>query len=139
MLILCYSAPEAEEEEEEELPFACLICRKPFTDPVVTRCGHYFCSSCAIKRFAKTPKCYACGAPTGGLFNKAEKILDKKRKAQEARIEARQKEMGDFEEGEGLEVEGIEDQGEVPEPEERVTGGQQEEESGSEREFYESE
>lgn len=32
-----------EEEEEEEVPFACLICRNPFTDPVITKCGHYFC------------------------------------------------------------------------------------------------
>jgi len=31
------------EEEEEEIPFACIICRKEFTDPVVTKCGHYFC------------------------------------------------------------------------------------------------
>lgn len=32
-----------EEDEEEEVPFACLICRQPFTEPVVTKCGHYFC------------------------------------------------------------------------------------------------
>jgi RING finger protein 113A len=32
-----------EEDEEEEVPFACLICRQPFTDPVITKCGHYFC------------------------------------------------------------------------------------------------
>jgi RING finger protein 113A len=25
-----------EPTEEEQLPFACLICRKPFTDPIVT-------------------------------------------------------------------------------------------------------
>ena len=32
-----------EEDEIEEVPFACLICRKEFTEPVVTKCGHYFC------------------------------------------------------------------------------------------------
>jgi len=32
-----------QEEEDEEVPFACLICRKEFTEPVVTKCGHYFC------------------------------------------------------------------------------------------------
>jgi RING finger protein 113A len=32
-----------EDDEEEEVPFACLICRQPFTDPVITKCGHYFC------------------------------------------------------------------------------------------------
>ena len=64
-------------DSDEDVPFACLICRKHFTNPVVTRCGHYFCSACAIKRFAKTPKCIACGAPTGGIFNRADKILAK--------------------------------------------------------------
>lgn len=50
-----------EEIVEEELPFACLICREPFGDPksphaaVVTRCGHYFGGSCAIKRCALSP------------------------------------------------------------------------------------
>jgi RING finger protein 113A len=54
---------------------------------IVTRCGHYFCSACAIKRFAKTPKCIACGAPTGGIFNRADKVIKKlkdKRAAKEA-------------------------------------------------------
>lgn len=32
-----------EEDEEEEVPFACLLCRQPFTDPIITKCGHYFC------------------------------------------------------------------------------------------------
>ncbi|EST08498.1 Zinc finger, CCCH-type [Kalmanozyma brasiliensis GHG001] len=80
-----------EEEEEEEIPFACLICRQPFTDPVVTQCGHYFCSGCAIKRFSKNSKCFACGKQTGGLFNSAKKVLDKmqasKRRKDEARAE----------------------------------------------------
>ncbi|CAL1706227.1 unnamed protein product [Somion occarium] len=47
---------ESDSDSDEDIPFACLICRKPYTDPVVTRCGHYFDSACAIKRFAKTPK-----------------------------------------------------------------------------------
>lgn len=37
--------PAVEEEEEDEVPFACLICRKEFKEPVVTKCGHYFCMS----------------------------------------------------------------------------------------------
>lgn len=82
------SDPE-EEESEEEVPFACLICRQEFTDPVVTRCGHYFCSSCAIKRFAKNSKCFACGAQTGGLFNSAKKVLDKMEKAKQRKADAR--------------------------------------------------
>jgi len=70
-------------DSDDDLPFACLIGRHPFTDPVVTRCGHYFCSSCAIKRFAKTPKCAACGAPTGGIFNRADKVMAKMKKLEE--------------------------------------------------------
>ena len=70
----------SEDSDDDGLPFACLIGRHPFTDPVVTRCGHYFCSSCAIKRFAKTPKCAACGAPTGGIFNRADKVMAKMKK-----------------------------------------------------------
>ncbi|KDQ07171.1 hypothetical protein BOTBODRAFT_39005 [Botryobasidium botryosum FD-172 SS1] len=75
------------DSEEEDVPWACYICRKPYTDPVVTRCSHYFCSACAIKRFAKTPKCAACGAPTGGIFNRADKVISKmeaKRQAKDA-------------------------------------------------------
>lgn len=59
------------DSDNEDLPFACLICRKPFgPDPVVTLCGHYFDSACAIKRYAKTSKCFACGASTNGVFNR---------------------------------------------------------------------
>jgi RING finger protein 113A len=36
-------AREIEQEVEEDVPFACIICRKEFTDPIVTKCGHYFC------------------------------------------------------------------------------------------------
>ncbi|PWN23581.1 hypothetical protein BCV69DRAFT_279513 [Microstroma glucosiphilum] len=69
-----------EDDDEEEIPFACLLCRQPFTDPVQTRCGHYFCSACAIKRFSKTPKCFACGAQTGGIFNSATKVIERMEK-----------------------------------------------------------
>lgn len=43
---------EASEEDEDSLPFACFICREPFTlekNPVVTKCKHYFCESCALQ------------------------------------------------------------------------------------------
>lgn len=75
---------DSDDSDDEDIPFACLICRKEYTDPVVTRCGHYYCSACAIKRFAKTPKCLACGAPTGGIFNRADKVIEKLKKKKEA-------------------------------------------------------
>ena len=74
-------------DSDEDVPFACLICRKNFTNPVVTRCGHYFCSDCAVKRFGKTPKCIACGAQTGGIFNRADKILAKMNKKKSRKTE----------------------------------------------------
>lgn len=93
------------DDSDGDVPFACLICRKHYTDPVVTRCGHYYCSACAIKRFAKTPKCLACGAPTAGIFNRADKILDrinKKRKKVEGN------DASDDEQTPQVEIEGLE-------------------------------
>jgi RING finger protein 113A len=93
------------DSDDEDVPFACLICRKHYTDPVVTRCGHYFCSSCAIKRFAKTPKCLACGAPTGGIFNRADKIIEKINKK---RKDKEDKEAPDeLQKGPDVEIEGL--------------------------------
>ncbi|KAI0081968.1 hypothetical protein K474DRAFT_1586470 [Panus rudis PR-1116 ss-1] len=89
------------DSDDEDIPFACLICRKPFTDPIVTRCGHYFDSTCAIKRFAKTPKCAACGAPTGGIFNRADKVIERMKKTKEQE----DAQGGDDAEGEGQEIE----------------------------------
>jgi RING finger protein 113A len=94
------------DSDDEDIPFACLICRNPYTDPVVTKCGHYFCSACAIKRFAKTPKCAACLAPTGGIFNRADKVIEKSRKvkakkAEEDGVEPEEKD------DEGVKIEGL--------------------------------
>ncbi|GAA5857243.1 hypothetical protein JCM8547_009394 [Rhodosporidiobolus lusitaniae] len=94
------------DSDKEDLPFACLICRKPFgPDPVVTLCGHYFDSACAIKRFAKTGKCFACGASTNGVFNRATKLIAKQKEREELNKQAREEESGD--EGEGVEIEGL--------------------------------
>ena len=42
-----------DDDEDDGLPFACYICRKPWaecgSEPVVTKCRHYFCESCALK------------------------------------------------------------------------------------------
>ena len=87
-------------DSDEEIPFACFICRNPYTDPVATRCGHYFCSACAIKRFSKTPKCAACGAPTAGIFNRADKVAEKLKEMQKRKVEEEERENA--EEANGL-------------------------------------
>lgn len=110
------SLAEAEDSEEEDaalegIPFACIICKKPYTDPIVTKCGHYFCEGCALHRYRKVPSCAACGAGTGGVFNGAKnlrKILDRKRERAKKRRE-RAKEAG--EEVSEEEEEGVEEGG----------------------------
>jgi len=70
----------------EKIPFACIICKKSYTQPVVTKCGHYFCENCALQRYRKNPNCAACGAGTNGVFNNAKtlnKLLERKRAREE--------------------------------------------------------
>ncbi|KAG5935026.1 RNA-splicing factor [Claviceps sorghi] len=87
----------AEDEEEEEdallqnIPFVCIICEGDYKAPIVTRCGHYFCEPCALKRYRKDPTCAACGAGTNGVFNSAKRLkrlLDRKRERETERRKA---------------------------------------------------
>ncbi|AEO54974.1 hypothetical protein MYCTH_2298245 [Thermothelomyces thermophilus ATCC 42464] len=98
----------------DNIPFACIICRGPYKSPVVTRCGHYFCEGCALRRYRRDPSCAACGAGTNGVFNaakKLQKLLDKKReraaKRRQEAIEAGEEVSEEEEEG----VEGNQDGG----------------------------
>lgn len=78
------------DSDDDELPFACFICRRPWSecqDPVVTRCKHYFCEQCALKHNAKSSKCYVCEQPTGGIFNVANDVIRREK-------EGRRKENG---------------------------------------------
>jgi len=81
-------AGELEEEEgggeggapDDDLPFACLLCRKPWTQssaPVVTRCGHHFCEACALGHFKKSKRCATCNEPTHGTFNAARRLRER--------------------------------------------------------------
>lgn len=81
-----------EDQEEEEdraaaaaamdgLPFACHLCRNPFTDPVVTNCNHYYCQQCIMTHVQReSSACPICGKDTGGVFNHPSKLLSKKRR-----------------------------------------------------------
>jgi len=61
-------------EPQEELPFACAICRGEFVRPIVTRCGHYFCEECAIERERKSKSCFLCDQKTNALILDHEKL-----------------------------------------------------------------
>ena len=64
------------DSDEEDLPFACFVCREDFVNPIVTVCGHYFCSHCAIEGMKSTSnKCPICNKQTFGVFNRAHKLL----------------------------------------------------------------
>mmetsp|Transcript_21682 Transcript_21682/g.42590 ORF Transcript_21682/g.42590 Transcript_21682/m.42590 type:complete len:279 (+) Transcript_21682:119-955(+) len=70
--------------KKEDIPFACHICRQPFTKPVVTLCGHYFCRKCAFAHNAKSTKCAICSKPTKGIFNAADEIIAKAQQSSSA-------------------------------------------------------
>ena len=82
----------------EKIPFACIICKNPYKTPIITKCGHYFCEACALKRYRKDPTCAACNAKTYGVFNGAknlQRLLEKKQKWEDkkkAEAEAAEKE-----------------------------------------------
>ncbi|KAG0129006.1 hypothetical protein HOY82DRAFT_17515 [Tuber indicum] len=82
-----------EDEEEKELkdiPFKCVICKDDYKSPIVTKCKHYFCETCAIARYKKTPNCEICGKRTDGAFSMA-KELRKKLERKVVREEERRK------------------------------------------------
>ena len=98
------------EEEDAALaniPFACVICKEGYKNPIVTKCGHYFCEACALRRYKKNPSCAVCGAGTGGVFNGAKqlkRLLEKKRERARKRREkaiANDEELSDEEDGVG--------------------------------------
>ncbi|CAG0918354.1 unnamed protein product [Notodromas monacha] len=68
---------EVASDNDDDFPFKCIICRGSFKHPVVTRCKHYFCEKCALERYKKSQRCFACGAQTSGVFNPAKKLIER--------------------------------------------------------------
>ena len=63
------------DEDGEDLPFKCFICRNSYVEPIETLCKHYFCLKCAMNHYSKTQKCYICNKNTKGVFNPAKRIM----------------------------------------------------------------
>ncbi|KAI8950120.1 hypothetical protein F4801DRAFT_362552 [Xylaria longipes] len=84
-------ADDPDEALLEKIPFACIICKGPYKEPIITRCGHYFCLPCALQRYRKDPSCAACSSGTNGVFNTAKtlnRLLEKKKARQERKRQA---------------------------------------------------
>ncbi|XP_023440880.2 2-amino-3-carboxymuconate-6-semialdehyde decarboxylase isoform X1 [Dasypus novemcinctus] len=72
------------QSDDEEVPFKCFICCRTCQNPVVTKCRHYFCESCALRYFRTTPRCYVCDQQTNGVFNPAKELIAKREKQRAA-------------------------------------------------------
>uniref|UniRef100_A0A914Y899 Uncharacterized protein n=1 Tax=Panagrolaimus superbus TaxID=310955 RepID=A0A914Y899_9BILA len=88
---------EEDNDEEDDLPFACFICRQEFKFPVSTKCNHYFCEACAVSKCKV--KCAVCNKKTDGQFNVAKTLL-KKLKERKERQEEKPAEDSDLEDEE---------------------------------------
>lgn len=68
--------------DDDGLPFACFICRKPFKDPVVTLCDHHFCEVCAVNRMATDSTCAVCSKQLRGVLNTSHRLIAKANQTQ---------------------------------------------------------
>ncbi|XP_050525114.1 E3 ubiquitin-protein ligase RNF113A [Daktulosphaira vitifoliae] len=66
-----------DDDNDDCIPFKCLICRMSYVNPVMTKCKHYFCEKCALSHFKKSTKCFVCEKQTGGFFDPATVIIEK--------------------------------------------------------------
>jgi len=64
-----------EDGNKDEQDNICPICKQQFQDPIVTKCKHNFCGSCAEKEC--TDRCYTCQKPTSGIFKVAKLTASK--------------------------------------------------------------
>jgi RING finger protein 113A len=73
--------------EDDELPFACFLCREEFSNPIMTKCKHYFCEKCFLLHYKKSSKCPICGVQTMGIFSPAKELA--------LRLEERKAKLGE--------------------------------------------
>ncbi|KAI4836834.1 pre-mRNA-splicing factor CWC24 [Plasmodium brasilianum] len=73
------STDNSSSDNENNLPFACVKCKKKWKlemNPSVTECFHYFCEKCFMEMFKKNKKCFKCGLQLNGIMNSAQNIID---------------------------------------------------------------
>ncbi|XP_066925728.1 E3 ubiquitin-protein ligase RNF113A-like isoform X1 [Clytia hemisphaerica] len=79
---------EIDSDDDDDLPFACFICREPFQHPVITKCKHYFCEKCALAHYKKSKRCFVCDEQTYGVFNPAKDVIKKQKEQAKKEREA---------------------------------------------------
>lgn len=67
-----------DEDDEDGIPSKCVICNDFYKSPIMTKCKHYFCMSCAERQCVD--KCLTCEKPTNGIFKNATKVIVEKMK-----------------------------------------------------------
>jgi RING finger protein 113A len=70
-----YDSDEEKNESYKKIPMKCAICSSDYVSPIITKCFHCFCESCAIKYYGKSSLCFTCKKPTNGIFNNADSII----------------------------------------------------------------
>lgn len=77
---------------DDGIPYACHLCRKSFTNPIITSCGHYFDEGCLLAHLrgtetssgvvvaVATMSCPICNKDTHGVMNYPTKLFAKKRR-----------------------------------------------------------
>lgn len=82
--------------DTEGIPFACYLCRKPFTDPVVTQCKHYFCERCILTNYrsGSKPTCPICHEQTHGIFNTPSRDIMRKLMRKSSAVSGSKKQTG---------------------------------------------
>lgn len=61
-------------KELEDIPFKCVICEDDYKMPIVTKCQHYFCSSCFMDKMRTSTDCPICGKETEGVAKVSVKL-----------------------------------------------------------------
>jgi len=67
--------------KDDGIPFACHLSRRPFENPIVTTCGHYFNEKDMMDRIRTAGTgCPICQKDTHGVMNYPTKLVAKKRR-----------------------------------------------------------
>ncbi len=101
------SAQNGNEDEDddallESIPFACVICKKPYRNPAVTKCGHYSARLVRCRGIRKIPHARLAELErVSNVANKLSKFLEKKRERAKKRKERALAEWEEVSESDG--------------------------------------